>query len=139
MHFDLCFHYPADQLQRDQWDAVVAHFGPRNVYLLGEPQPIKSKPLRLANVTFVTADSIPGTQVLMTPKNARFVPGETSILDFEHPDDCTYYFGPDWEHLRLGGMNRPDFRVYIPLDDDTEMWSFMAAVLTLWDRRLRHG
>lgn len=77
----------------------------------------------------------------MSPKNAVYVPGTISIHDFEHPDECCYLFGSDSAHLsidQLGGRE-PDHAVYIPVDTNDTMYSFMAGAITLYDRRLTRG
>lgn len=144
MTFELCFHYSHNPLHQDQWDLIVEHFAPGKVWLLGEPVEERklSKPLRLADAQFIQSIDDIGTPnlVLMSPVTARFHPGSVSIDDFTHPDPCVYLFGPDNSHLLLTDVLRePDYNVFIPLADDAEMYSFMAAALTLYDRKLRNG
>jgi hypothetical protein len=74
--------------------------------------------------------------VLLAPPRGRYIQGETSLLDFDHPEEALYVFGPDNEHF--SGLEA-DHLVYIPTDSKDEMYSWVACVVTMWDRRLQYG
>lgn len=78
---------------------------------------------------------------LLSPSNARYVPGNKSLIEFDHPKDIIYLFGPDNVHLdrSLLGDVDIDSYIYIPVDTNYEMYSHVSAAITLYDRKLKNG
>ena len=82
-------------------------------------------------------DGIP--VVVMTPIEARYVKGEIALDNFEHPEDCVYWFGSDHVNVTEEQLEGLDVvaRVYIPTPTVDQMYSWQAFAVTAWDRRLR--
>ena len=79
--------------------------------------------------------------VVFQPKEGRYVKGETSLDAFTHIEDAVYYFGHSHRHMRveeLSGLNVVA-KVYIPIDEGTELFSNQAGAIVLWDRRLKQS
>lgn len=126
------------------WSYVLSHFSYDRVYLLGGPDHLDANDYHLKTAKRVkTAAQLPKKTplVLFSPANARYLPGQVSLLDFTHPKNATYMFGSNCVHLsedELGGRD-PDHVVYIPTADHHECFDFVAASIALWDRTIRHG
>ena len=128
----------------NQWAHVVGQFLPREIFTFmghGESKPFKSAK------SFQRASELPGPVVLVSPPaptnagNAppRFVPGVEPLADFLHPASCTYLFGPD--HAMLGAALdiEPAHRVFVEYPGDLQMFSWVAAAVVLYDRRVKRG
>ena len=79
--------------------------------------------------------------VLVQPKTGRYVQGETSLENYNHPHTCIYLFGSShrsWTSEELSGLNIVD-RLYIPVQGDWDFFSPQAAAIVAWDRRIRYG
>jgi tRNA(Leu) C34 or U34 (ribose-2'-O)-methylase TrmL len=75
------------------------------------------------------------TRVLVQPQNGRNLQGEHSLIDFVHPENAVYIFGPDDGHLQAAAY---DTSVYIPqADGRTVLWSHQAAAIVLYDRLVK--
>lgn len=111
----------------NQWDYVLTNFKPDLVYALG------SEGMMRDVVRITSLSEVEGSIVVLTPKHGRYVKGVKSLLEFEHPEDVTYVFGSDKEHLTIDA--EPDELVYIPTDTGDEMYAHVAAAITLWHRR----
>jgi len=79
--------------------------------------------------------------ILISPKEARYMPGDKSLHKFAHPPGATYLFGPDDSHFHadLVGDLPISSSVFIPTDTNFEMYSHVAAAVTLYDRAVKHG
>ena len=78
--------------------------------------------------------------VVLSPANAMNVKGTQSLVDFEHPENAVYWFGSNHHHLEWEDLPRqPDAIVYIPANDYTELYSWTALTLVLYDRLVKHG
>lgn len=98
--------------------------------------------LRAFAVSPVSREGIGGTPVVVfQPKDGRYVQGETSLENFTHLDDAVYYFGHSHKHMPqedLAGLNVVA-KVYIEVDEGTELFSNQAGCIVLWDRRLKQN
>jgi hypothetical protein len=77
--------------------------------------------------------------VLLSPKNAKYIPGINNVVDFIHPgQDAVYMFGPDRDFLtaKMFEHRQPDHYVYIA-SEERELFSFTAATVTLYERKHR--
>jgi len=110
----------------NQWDYMLTHFQPDHIVLLNDYQP-SGQILKGALREF--PDDSP--KIFFTPKDAYRISGEISLVDFVHPEHATYIFGSDHEHTLEMVC---DQKVYIPLDDKCEMYSWTAAAIVFWDR-----
>jgi len=79
--------------------------------------------------------------VVVQPEDARYVRGEISLLDFEHPDHCCYLFGASNALMREEMISDLNViaRVYIPTAPTWELYSSQAAAIVLWDRVRQRG
>lgn len=127
---------------QNQWSYILENFAPDQVYLIGGKHVglNKDRPFKDAQV-ITSAEDIKGETVLVSPYNARYIPGELNLVNFLHPKDCTYIFGPDNAHLSAVEMGdaRPDHSVFIDSARGTELYSFVAAGITLWHRTSQYG
>lgn len=140
--FSVAFIPTTNDSIQNQWSYTLSHWKPKAVYLIGSTDyGMKAyTPFRNA-VVIPTFDKIPGRKIVMSPKDAHYVPGTTSLYDFKHPKECTYFFGSDHTHLsevELGVIKKWS-KVYIPTDSHDEMFSFVAAAVTLAHRRGQLG
>lgn len=83
----------------------------------------------------VPLPELAGIVVLVSPKDAAHMPGTESLADFEHPEDCTYVFGPDHSDLNID--RRFDHRLYIP--GAAHLSACDAARIVLYDREAKRG
>lgn len=122
----------------NQWDYILSNFAADNIYLLNGMEPTGK--LLQAATRITTVDELPEIPlILLAPLQGRYIQGDESLVDFVHPADATYLFGSDKAHMEqeLLGTRVPDHKVYVPTDDNTEMYSWTAYTSVVWDRR--HG
>jgi tRNA(Leu) C34 or U34 (ribose-2'-O)-methylase TrmL len=140
--FDLCFCYPTNAHLIQQWDFVLSHWKPAGIYCItSDPQAsFDSKPLQKTRFIRNT-DELPTRDplILMAPRKGYTYQGRRSLKNFWHPSKCTYLFGSDHSHIGEEVSRQPDEIVYIPTDDDVEMYSHVAAAVTLYDRKVKRG
>ena len=134
--FDVCLIGSGGHWE-NQWSFVLSHFKPRKVYLIGD----MSERLRLDVTKIETAEEIEGHLVVLAPSNGYEIIGEVALPDYEHPENCTYLFGSDHEHLtsKFMGERLADTSVYIPTETHDNMYSFVAGAITLYDRYIKYG
>lgn len=70
--------------------------------------------------------------VVMTPVAVEFRPGFTSLVDFQHPEDAMYIFGPEDGSLGRQHLSRCHAFVQIPLAHCANLAA--AVYMTLYDR-----
>jgi len=141
----VCIHYTNSSCFQNQWDYVLSHYNLTNLYIIGAPK----KDVFDGNNVFKTAQLIKNAEklpknkplILMAPKNGRYVQGTVSLIDFVHPSHATYFFGPDNLHVSedILGSRQPDHKVYIPTKTKDNIYSFIAAAITFYDRMVKHG
>ncbi len=108
----------------NQWSYVLSHFKPSQIYLIGD---YKTSDKIYNNAIKGLPDK---DLIILAPKNGRYIQGEIPLNEFKHPSDAVYYFGSDREHMN----NMEGTKVYIPTDDNSEMYSWVAGAITFWDR-----
>ena len=121
-----------------QWEFALSNFKANALYCYGGTPP-RSNVLSKAQEITSAADLPEHPLVLLSPREAVNVPGETSLSDFTHPEDVTYWFGSDAAHLTGSPFTerQPDSRVFVPTDTTDNMYSFAAYLVTAWDRRCK--
>lgn len=137
--FDVCIFQIHSPEWQNQWDYVLRNFQPDNVYVIGDELPA-SKPF--LNATLISGiEDLPKDKslVLLSPENARYYKGRKNLFSFEHPDNTIYLFGGDDMNLKpeMFKKRKPDYKIYILTDTDDEMYSWVAAAITLYDRRFK--
>lgn len=136
----VCFVSPRNDEWRDQWDYVLSHWQPDRVWVVG--QLWKSNSLLNAGIVD-TIDELPdiAPKYITAPDIGRYIQGETSLAQFEHPDDCIYIFGPDDNYLRPDeiDMTRIAGTIHISVPGNPDMYSFVSAAVVLYDRALKLG
>lgn len=140
----VCFVPPSSDHDVNHWSYVLTHFVPDAVYLWQDVKKLSSAyPLYVRSTHIHTAEELPSSSplVLLAPKNGRYVQGQVSLHDFEHPLNAIYLFGSDHHHMSSDflGARAPEHTVYIPTDAHAEMYSHVAAAITLFDRKRKVG
>lgn len=140
----VCFTHDPEENSQMQWDYILLNFKPDKLYIITNEKlefnhrSPRSKAIQIKNIKELPKDT---PLVVLAPQFAEHIKGETSLVDFKHPKDAIYFFGPDVGHLTKEYFSdrKPDHLVYIPVDTDDQMFSFMAAAVVLWDRRIKYG
>lgn len=133
MDVTICFFYTSDEFCQNQWDYILNAFEPEKVYIIGGRWNSRVLDHYDAEV-IVNADELPvdSPLVVFSPELGNRLPGTESLVNFTHPANPVYLFGPDDKHLDqdILGEREPDHLVYIPT---AEMYSFMAAAMVDYD------
>lgn len=140
LSYNICIHHTSVGSEQKQWDYALSHWPPDEVFIRGEGN-WPGKPLRDARRVATAADLPDVPLVVMTPKDGRYIKGETALQEFIHPERCTYLFGSDKENLHpddMGGR-APDHLVYIPTLTHHEMFSWVAGAIVMYDRAVALG
>lgn len=120
----------------NEWDYALSNFSPDVLQLVDTGfQPTNNM---MRNLTLHEDWSTlgPGPIVLMAPETMRNFTPTISLLDFQHPEDALYVFGPNNLHINEEVGDRvPDHVVSIPTDTNDEMFNYMAYIITAWHRR----
>lgn len=127
----VCYRYDRHPWLQNQWEFVLSHFGVSGSWIRHAPADFRSyhKSRKIK-----TADDLPkGDLVVLAHPEGRVYRGEVSLADFEHPKKAIYFFGGDDEINDDLGQRKPDALVFIPAVN-YEMYSFVAAAITLYDR-----
>ena len=76
--------------------------------------------------------------VLAAPENVRpgVITGDQSLVDFEHPEECIYWFG-GIDELVTDEPAGTVARVFIPMEE--MLLSPSAGAIFLWDRVMKRG
>lgn len=125
----------ANGREESEWDYAISNLSPDGVtYCLGSYQPTHN-PFRDAPRIDSLAELPTGIpKVVIAPFTSRNHAPSVSLVDFVHPEDAIYIFGPNNEHLEAAEV---DHVVVIPTDTKDEMFNYMSYLVTMWDRR--HG
>lgn len=136
----LCLALSDKPLLANQWSYVLSHFHLEQVYIIGNNKWNDLHHLKDA-ISIRTCEDLPKKPiVVLAPKDGSQVRGEQSLIDFQHSKDCIYVFGADHEALSLELVGERDYNsVYIPTDTKFEMYAHVAAAITLYDRKQKHG
>jgi hypothetical protein len=135
----VCLPHPTNGEWRNQWSYVLSHFGPEEVWVVGEPA--GERPLWKGARAIAGCVDLPALPlVVVQPRRGRYLPGRESLVGFSHPEDAIYLFGADNANMSKEDIARePDHLVYIPTSDDHEMWSWVAGAVVLYDRMVKRG
>jgi hypothetical protein len=126
----------------NQWSFVLSNFSIDRLFVIGDVSNLIHKPfantISIENASFLPTDS---DLILLAPVEGRYYKGNVGLKDFSHPSNAIYLFGPNHVHLSEVEMSnrKPDYSVYIETDTKDEMFSYVAAAVTLWDRRIKNG
>lgn len=128
---------PVDEGEILQWDFVLSHWTVDDIYLIGDI-PASSKPFKEA-ARLPMLGNLPrdATLVCMAPAAGLHVQGDVSLSAFEHPQDAIYIFGSNHHHLQAECDF--DYKVFIETSTHHEMYSYVAAAITLYDRHKDRG
>lgn len=128
--------HPVGQSRVDQWGYVLPAFQHDALYLVGEVPAELNRPFHKARPFSEAA----GPVVLVQPLSAPHVPGEISLVDFEHPESCVYVFGGDDVNMTVEEAEAlsPEWVVYIPTGEE-QLFSATAAAIVLYDRGAKRG
>lgn len=118
-------------LNRDMWADLTSAYKIPHVFKVDG---VQEKGL----VQYGPEHTIPDKKVcVMTPAEAATAKiAATNLVNYVHPTDCCYIFGPDnavrgW-HVDFDGPNTEHISITTP--GKTELFSFMAATMVLWHR-----
>ena len=128
--------WPENSKDENEFDYVLSNHQPDSIYVMGGFQ-CTNNILRDAPTADTFADLPVGDVVLLAPQSSRFFSPIISLLEFQHPSEAVYIFGPNNQHIDdsvFGGRN-PDHVVFIPTDTDDEMFAHVAYIITAWHRR----
>lgn len=129
----VCIVNLSDEYTQGHWNQVLDNFKPDQIYVLGD------KPWYTTCMTHAihidSTDDLPDLSIIaMAPRHGREIKGEISLIEFQHPKEAVYLFGPDKRYLTkpLLGNRIIDYKVFIP-PDYRDLYSWMAAAITLYD------
>lgn len=144
MTVGVCFQSEHRGWMQDQWSWVFSNFGITEIWERDADHDGyrgKDGSIYQPTIKIDTAAELPERPiVLLTPKEGRFFNGNTSLKDFDHPEDAIYFFGGSHGVLSeedFGGRE-PHSLVFIPFVK-FESYSHSAAYVTLWDRYSKRG
>ena len=109
------------------WMSLAGAFGVGTLFVRGNDRPIKGF------VTDSDEHKKPGEMVAVVIDSTGVVPLE----DFVHPKEATYAFGPD-DNVE-GWSSEMDRYVCINTPGNTQLFSYAAAAIVLWDRQVKLG
>lgn len=123
-----------DPTSVDQWATVLAAFPGVKLYAACDTPDWWSEYKCFRDAVSVSEATSP--IVVVSPENARRLPGTTSLVSYEHPEDAVYLFGGD--HTILETDLPYSDCVFIP-SDGAEFYSHVAGSIVLYDRMLKRG
>lgn len=144
--FGVCLCPHRNDEVNNQWSYVLTSWPPADVYLhaaISNPFELKGNRLKHLRdaVCVKTLSELPSDQeiVLLASKQGLYVSGKTSLVDFDHPENCIYVFGNDDDLMtaEFFGDRTPDHIVYIPTNE--ELSSHTAGAIVLYDRATKNG
>lgn len=125
----------------NQWDYALTNFPLDELFVVGNLGDYTSKMVGRAILLDSVVNLPSKPLVLMASVNGMNIAGDRSLVNFNHPVEVIYLFGSDAGFLSEADLSGRtiNHKVYIPTVSDDEMYSFMAAVVTLYDRLVKHG
>lgn len=136
--FSVCLPFPRTGQEQNNWDQVLSHWVPETIYLLGTGELPRVNNIFRDAVQIDLVCEVPADHAIvgLSPPRGRALPGLEPLGPFVHPERVVYVFGANNEHMDRGmfGAKDPDHMVYIPTETHFEMYSWMAAGVTLYDR-----
>ena len=137
--FGVCIPHPQREIWLNQWGYLFAHFAPDCIWVLNAPDDARyySTVNRIATLAELPESPL----ILLAAPSSQYVRGDKSLMDFAHPTDAIYLFGSDNANFSDEHFidRSPDHKVYIPTESDDEMYSWVAAAVTFYDRALTRG
>ena len=130
---------PTSHDRIDQWGYVLPAFDLDACIVWGTSGAMARPFHKSTNVMLL--NELVGPLVLVHPLSGTLVQGETDLVGFAHPADCTYIFGPDDRTLTpedLAGVALVG-SVYVPTRADTNLFSATACAIVLYDRIAKNG
>ena len=136
----VCFNAEKRGWQQDQWSWLFSNFGITDVWMRGRDA--QTQDIYQDTIDIESAADLPMDHkvIVLSPPDARFVKGNTSLIDFEHPEKAIYLFGASFGVISdddLGGR-RPDATVFIPTFKH-ELFAHNAGYIALYDRLVKRG
>jgi hypothetical protein len=134
----ICYYYtPHPTLLRDLFMMNLESFGIKGYELgLASDEKIRiGQDITIIDTTQELPSNIP--IVIAAPLDGKNIQGEVSLVDFIHPEECIYWFGPDDRDTQsedIAGLNIHS-KVYIP--GDRHLWSGQASTVFLYDRMVK--
>lgn len=118
---------------------MLSCFQPKNTWVMGDAPDDHIKRIGGAILTDSLSE-LQGKIVICQPINGLEIQGETSLLDFKHPENAIYVFGSNHVHMRSNDFEGLDYEtVYIPSDSQSDMYNFASAGIILFDRLSKNG
>lgn len=117
---------------RENWSFVVESFRVDS-FEMNRPEKLdtswrKSTPINSYNEL---PEDVP--LIIAAHQEAKYLPGEIALPDFEHPESGIYLFGHDHKNLDPSLFEGREYQaVYIPVR--YEMYSFQAGAMFMYDR-----
>lgn len=137
----ICFRRENYRWVQDQWSFVFSNFGVTDIWERHFED--DDGKLYQPTIPVETAVDLPDDRplVVLAPIAGRYIKGQSSIVDFEHPEDAIYLFGGS--HLNLSdeedlGGRVADHYIYIPTVTH-ELYAPMAGYIVLYDRLTKRG
>lgn len=130
----ICYHQ-FNKTDND-WDFVLSHFTPDKLWSVkGDPKQYH-KPQVIDSVSELPKDV---KIVVCAHPGGRYIQGQVSLVDYEHPGDAIYLFGHDHQNLEPEELEGFDCDyVFVP-SGKNEMYSYIAAAIVLYDRMVKYG
>ena len=121
-----------------QWEYALSNFRPDVFYVDGD---VSRWSRHVSPSPVPDLGELPGELVLFAPRSGRNIAGEESLLDLQHAETATWWFGDDHSNVEPERFEsrRPDRLVYIPTDSNDQMYSWVAFAVAAWDRRMKRG
>lgn len=132
----ICFEYDPETIVRDQWLLLIRSFP--NIQGWERSLPTTEKITDGIQV-IQAVDQLPNIPlIILSPQQARYIPGTQNLAHFNHPQEAIYYFGSDNDHLRPEAIAKREYQtVYIPIAE--QLWSPQAAGIVVYDRFAKMG
>lgn len=138
----VCIRYESE-FDYNQWLGVLSPFKCSEIYVRDADDEING--FKPKGIAVNSAADLPSDRplVVISPYNSRGVQGDVSLVDFEHPENAIYVFGPNKEHNNVIGHNdlltleddmggrEPDYSVFIPTFGN--MYSYVCGSVVLYD------
>ena len=137
--FGVCIPHPRRDWWRNQWEYLFTHFAPDRIWILGSPEGARYH----ANVERITTivelpPKVP--VVLLASRGGRYLAGDESLVDFQHPENAIYLFGWDDGNVSPVDIDKTvAHKVFVPTADHVEMYSWIAGAITFYDRAVKRG
>lgn len=116
----------------NQWSYLLQHSTPDEVYIFGASELPPNKILKDATLLADLADLPGGIAVVLADGNAP-----DSLMDYAHPADCYYVFGPDHENADWLGFTFTASFYIPPVESINLLFSYEAAAMVGYDRGLK--